>query len=365
MSVSLDLKLDRPGFTLEAAFSAGPGICALFGPSGAGKSSLVDMIAGLVRPSQGRIMLGGHVLFDSQAGINLPPERRRIGYVFQDPRLFPHLSVRGNLRFGLRRRPAAERYIKFDSVVALLGLEALLERRPATLSGGERQRVALGRALLASPELLLLDEPLAALDQARKAEILAYIERLRDAFKVPMIYVSHVIEEVARLADTLVLIEAGRVLASGPAGALMGRLDLAPRFGRDEAGSVIAAGVTERDAAHGLLTLRFEGGRLLVQDNGAALGAKVRVFVRAQDVTLALTRPSGLSVLNIIEGRLVGLAPSGPGSVLAELDIGVPLLARITKRSAEHLALKPGQAIFALIKAVAVDRAGFAQEQPG
>ena len=216
-------------FEIEAEFScASDGIVALFGRSGAGKTSLINMLAGLSRPDSGRIEIAGVPLFDSRRGLDLPPERRRMGYVFQEGRLFPHMSVHGNLNYGLRRAPPGERRIRLDQIVELLGLEALLERRPHDLSGGEKQRVALGRALLANPRLLLLDEPLAALDQARKDEVLPFIERLRDELTIPIVYVSHAMPEIVRLADVMVLMSEGRVKAVGPLDEVTSRLDLRP-----------------------------------------------------------------------------------------------------------------------------------------
>ncbi len=333
------------------------GITALFGQSGAGKTSVVDMLAGLLRPERGRIAIGGEVLFDSARRIDLPPERRRIGYVFQEHRLFPHMSVRANLEYGLRRAPAAERRIGLDQVVEVLDVAALLERRPRTLSGGEKQRISIGRALLANPRLLLMDEPLASLDAARKNEILPFIERLSAEFAVPIVYVSHSAEEIVRLADTLVLLSHGRVAAIGAVEELMSRLDLRPLTGRYEAGSVIAARVSGKDATFGLSHLAFAGGVLKVPLSGLALGRDVRIRVRARDVTLARARPEGLSTLNIFEGTVIeigGDAEPGP-LVDVRVDIGVKLWARITRRALHDLGIVPGSRVFALIKAVAID----------
>src|SRR5690606_29489116 len=273
------------------------GITALFGRSGAGKTSLVNVLAGLLRPQRGRIVLRGQTLFDSQRGIDLAPERRRLGYVFQEGRLFPHLSVRHNLLYGYRRAPAAERSIGLDRVVGLLGLEGLLERRPGTLSGGEKQRVALGRALLANPRLLLMDEPLAALDQPRKEEILPFIEQLKAELDLPVVYVSHSMPEILRLADTLVLMSNGRIEAVGPLEELTARLDLRPLTGRYEAGAVVSATVAGQDKMFGLTELRFSGGRLKVPHLNLPLGQTLRVRIRARDVSIALTPPLDISVL--------------------------------------------------------------------
>src|SRR6185436_53255 len=255
--LDVDVSARRAAFHLDAAFRSDAPIVALFGRSGAGKTTLVHAIAGIVRPERGRIVIGERVLFDSARGIDLPPEKRRVGYVFQDALLFPHLSVRANLAYGEALTPAAERFVDSERVLALLGIGGLLERRPASLSGGERQRVAIGRALMASPRLLLLDEPLASLDGARKAEILAYIELLRDELRLPMVYVSHALEEVTRLADRVVIVSDGRVIAAGGVAEVMSRADLRPHTGRFEAGAVIEARVAAHDPRYELSTLVF------------------------------------------------------------------------------------------------------------
>ena len=312
------------------------GITALFGQSGAGKTALVDMLAGLSKPDRGRIAIDDKVLFDSARRIDVQPERRRIGYVFQEDRLFPHMSVRANLEYGFRRAPASERRIGLDQVVDVLDVRPLLERRP---------------------RLLLMDEPLASLDGKRKNEILPFIERLSAEFAVPIIYVSHSAEEIVRLADTLVLLSDGRVAAVGAVEELMSRLDLRPLTGRYEAGSVIAARVSGKDATFGLAHLAFPGGVLRVPLSGLALGSEVRVRVRARDVTLSSVRPEGLSTLNIFEGTVMeigGDAEPGP-LVDVRVDIGVPLWARITRRALNDLALAPGKPVHTLVKAVAID----------
>jgi molybdate transport system ATP-binding protein len=333
------------------------GITALFGQSGAGKTALVDMIAGLSRPERGRIAIDGEVLFDAGQRIDVPPERRRIGYVFQEDRLFPHMSVRANLEYGLRRAPASQRQIGLDQVVEVLDVRPLLERRPRTLSGGEKQRISIGRALLANPRLLLMDEPLASLDAARKNEILPFIERLSDEFAVPIVYVSHAAEEIVRLADTLVLLSGGRVAAIGAVEELMSRLDLRPLTGRYEAGSVIAARVSGKDATFGLSHLAFPGGVLRVPLGGLPLGREVRIRVRARDVTLSSARPEGLSTLNVFEGTVMEIGGDAEPATLVDvrIDIGVPLWARITRRALHDLQIAPGRRIFTLIKAVAID----------
>jgi molybdate transport system ATP-binding protein len=333
------------------------GIVALFGRSGAGKTSLVNMLAGLLRPDRGRIAVNGTPLFDSGQGIDLPPERRRLGYVFQEGRLFPHMSVRANLHYGLRRVPVAERAIGPDQVIALLGLEAILGRRPHRLSGGEKQRVALGRALLASPRLLLMDEPLASLDQPRKDEVLPFIERLRDELKIPIVYVSHSMPEIVRLADTMVLMSDGRVEAVGAVDELTSRLDLRPLTGRYEAGAVIQARVAGQDRNFGLTDLIFAGGRLRVPHVNLPVGTHLRLRIRARDVALALEVPRRSSILNAIPAvvRDIG-AEAGPQVDLRLEAGGASFWARITRRSLVDLGLRPGTAVTALIKAVAIDR---------
>ncbi len=351
-------------FPLEANFTGETGgITALYGRSGAGKTSVVNMIAGLAAPDRGRIALGDRVLFDAEKGIDVPPEKRRIGYVFQEDRLFPHLSVRSNLEYGRKRTAPDDRHTGFDSVIEMLGIGDLLERRPHRLSGGEKQRVAIGRALLASPDLLLMDEPLASLDLARKAEILPFIERLRESLGLPIVYVSHATEEVVRLADTVALMADGRTVASGPVEDVMSRLDLRPLTGRYEAGAVLAVTVARHDESDNLSELTFEGGRLTVPRVDLELGQHLRVRVRARDVALALERPAGISILNIFKGPVLEIAEAGPAQMDVLLDISEDggtddcrLWARITRRSARDMDLKVGREVHALVKAVAIDR---------
>jgi molybdate transport system ATP-binding protein len=330
--------------TLDVDFATDAAVTALFGPSGAGKTSVLNAIAGLVTPTAGRIVAGPTVFFDSPQ-VDLPPQKRHVGYVFQEGRLLPHLDVRANLLYGRFFRPAAERSRNFDEVLALLDLAHLLARRPQRLSGGEKQRVAIGRALLASPRLLLMDEPLASLDAPRKAEILYYIERLRDETGVPIVYVSHSVEEVVRLADTVVRMESGRVVEAGPV------------FGRLEGGAVIETRVASHDLAWGLARLQFAGGELYAADVDALVGERVRVRIRAQDVSLALWRPSGLSMLNILAATVRSIEAPAGASVDVRLDVaGAELLARVTRKSLADLGIEPGKPVFALIKSVAIDR---------
>ncbi|HZZ94067.1 MAG TPA: molybdenum ABC transporter ATP-binding protein [Usitatibacter sp.] len=362
--LELDVALERGAFLIEARFASGAPIVALFGRSGSGKTSVVEAIAGLVRPRRGRIVVAGRALFDSAAGIDLPPEARRVGYVFQDALLFPHMSVRANLAYGEGLTPARDRFIEARRVVSLLGLESLMERRPATLSGGEKQRVAIGRALMASPRLLLMDEPLASLDAPRKAEILQYVELLRDELRLPIVYVSHAIEEVTRLADHLVILSEGRVLAEGSVAAVLAREEIVPLAGRFEAGAVLETRVSGHDEAFGLTRLAFAGGELLVANVDALVGEPVRARIRARDVALALEVPRQASFQNVLEGVVdaVGREFGGIVDVDVRLGAGERLVARVTRASAARLGLAPGVRVYALVKAIAIDRrsVGFA-----
>jgi molybdate transport system ATP-binding protein len=295
MSLSVDIRRRLGAFSLDATFQTSGRLTALFGPSGSGKTSLVNLIGGLLRPDEGRIITDGRVLADSAARIFLPKHRRRIGYVFQDARLFPHMTVGQNLRYGRFFTPAAERYSDMEGVVQLLGIGHLLGRRPGLLSGGEKQRVAIGRALLASPRLILMDEPLASLDDRRKAEIMPYIERLRDETKIPIVYVSHSVAEVARLATDIVVLDEGKVAASGPTSEILQRLDLLPEEERGEGGAVLEMQVAGRNEAFGMSTLISPAGEIQVAGLDAETGSTVRVRIRARDVIVATERPRGIS----------------------------------------------------------------------
>jgi molybdate transport system ATP-binding protein len=353
--LSVDVRHRFGGFQLDARFTGRAGVTALFGRSGSGKTSLVNVIAGLVRPEHGRIDVDGRVLVDTAAGLFVPRHRRRIGYVFQEARLFPHLGVRGNLLYGRWFVGGPRRRDDFDRVVAMLGVGHLLDRRPAALSGGERQRVAIGRALLSAPQILLMDEPLASLDQARKAEILPYIERLRDEAGVPIVYVSHAIDEVARLAGTVVLLGEGRVLASGPPDRVLARVDLEPLAGGEEAGAVLDGRVLVPDDGYGLAILATAAGGVSVPAAGLAAGAAVRLRIRARDVMLATRRPEGISALNVLEGRVAAIGAAHGAAVDVQVDCsGRLLVARITRRSAAQLALEPGMPVFAVVKSVSL-----------
>ena len=355
--LEVDVTIRHGGFTVEAAFASDAPIVALFGRSGAGKTTLVNAIAGIVRPERGRIAVAGRTLFDSAHGIDVAPESRRVGYVFQDALLFPHMSVAANLAYGERLTPRGERFVSRERVVALLDIGGLLERSPGGLSGGERQRVAIGRALLASPRVLLMDEPLASLDAPRKAEILAYVELLRDELQLPIVYVSHALEEVTRLADSLVLLADGRIAAQGPVAQVLARPEMQQHTGRFEAGAVIETRVARHDERYGLTTLAFDGGELVVGNLDALPGEPVRARIRSRDVALALERPRATSFQNVLEGAVESVGREFGAIVDVELRVGrSKLVARITRESAERLGLAPGVRVYALVKAIAIDR---------
>jgi molybdate transport system ATP-binding protein len=355
--LELDVEKRLGDFHLKSAFQAPDGITALFGVSGAGKTTLINMLAGLVSPERGRITVQGTVLFDSDQHINIRPWRRRIGYIFQDGRLFPHLTVRQNLLYGRRfnaRPPAETRLIEMSDVTALLGIDHLLDRQPATLSGGEQQRVAIGRAVLASPTMLLMDEPLAALDAGRQDDIMSMIEQLRDQLRLPIVYVSHSLNEIARLADTIVVLSEGRVLASGGVTEVTSRLDVVPLALRDDGGAIITARVEAHDPRYRLTTLGFAGGSLRIPKINRAIGRNIRIVLRARDVAVALVRPQSISVQNILQGVVVEIGEArGPSVDLAVAVGSTRLIARITAQAADDLALAPGMPVFLLIKSVA------------
>jgi molybdate transport system ATP-binding protein len=345
-------------FQLDASFTSSGRLTALFGRSGSGKTSLVNIIAGLIRPQAGRIAIDGQVLVDTKADIFIPKHRRRIGYVFQEARLFPHLTVRQNLLFGRWFAPRdAVAGSDLAGVLDLLGIGHLLERRSGALSGGEKQRVAIGRALLSKPRLLLMDEPLASLDEARKAEILPYLERLRDEIGVPIIYVSHSVTEVARLATTLVTVDQGRVTAYGPTAEVMSRLDVGGLSGAAETGSLISAQVEGHDEAFGLTLLRSRAGLLQVPRSPLAVGATTRLRILASDVFLSLAPPTGVSALNVLPGTVTEIGPRREGpAVELRLDCaGDVLLVRLTAKSVAAMALAPGSRVYAMIKSVSID----------
>jgi molybdate transport system ATP-binding protein len=348
-------------FTLDIRFTSGGGLTALFGRSGAGKTSVVNAIAGLIKPQRGYIAIGETVMLDTERGTFVPAHRRRIGYVFQEGRLFPHLSVRRNLLFGrwFGPRAATAGQARFDEVVALLGIEPLLARRPGRLSGGEKQRVAIGRALLANPRMLLMDEPLASLDAERKDEIMPYLERLRENSKVPIVYVSHTAAEVARLATTVVVLSNGQVEAVGSVADIMGRAGLSTLIGDAEAGAVLTAAVAAHDPRWELSELDGGFGRLFVAHLDLPVGTPLRVRIAARDVILATERPRSISALNVLAATVEAIVPIAKEALEVQLRVGRErLLARVTRRSGQALGLAPGSAVFALIKTVAIDRRG-------
>ncbi|MEA3533481.1 molybdenum ABC transporter ATP-binding protein [Rhizobium sp. CC-YZS058] len=356
MTLSLSVRHRLGAASLDLAFESGAGITALFGRSGAGKTSIMRLVAGLLRPDEGRISFDGETLVDTQTRRFLPAHRRGFATVFQEARLFPHLSVRRNLAYGRwlsRVRPNAA---EFDRVVDLLGIAPLLSRRPEGLSGGEKQRVAIGRALLAAPRMLLMDEPLAALDEARKAEILPFLERLRDQTAIPILYVSHSVAEVSRLADRVLLIEDGRLAGSGTATEMLSLPSASHGIDRREEGTVVEAVVEAEQPDPRLTRVRAGALQLRLPRRALVPGQGVRLRIAARDVLIATQRPEGLSALNSLAGTITGLAPAGANQVDVMLDCsGTRLSARITDVSCDLLALAVGQRVHAVIKTVALD----------
>lgn len=359
LDVSIEHRLSD-AFRVDAQFSSAGPVMALFGPSGAGKTTLVNAIAGLIRPQRGRIAVDGEAIVDTARNLFTPTHRRRVGYVFQEGRLFPHLTVRQNLLFGrwFSRSGATESsQPSLGDVVDLLGIGHLLARRPGALSGGEKQRVAIGRALLSHPRLLLMDEPLASLDDARKAEILPYIERLRDEARTPIVYVSHSLAEVARLATQVVVLSQGQVADIVTPSELVGRSDLAPEFAA-ELGALLMARVASRDDAFGLAVLRTDAGDLHAPWRPELLvGADVRVRIRARDVMLATKRPDSVSALNALQGIVRAIQPTATDAIV---DVAVDcagelIMARLTRKAVANLALRPGAQVFVVVKSVTFD----------
>lgn len=347
-------RVARGDFLLDVELGLrGRAVTALFGPSGSGKTTLLRCMAGLIRCPKGLLRVNGQVWQDEDVWV--PTHRRSLGMVFQEASLFSHLSVQKNLEFGMKRAGLVGAS-ELDAVVRLLDLRHLLARMPAYLSGGERQRVAIGRALLVRPELLLMDEPLASLDPLRKLEILPYLERLRDELEIPIVMVSHSLDEVARLADDLVLLSSGKVVASGPLASTLARLDL-PTAYADDAGAVIEAKLGDQDEHYRLTRIEFPGGHLWVGHVARPRGARVRVRVHARDVSVALAQPVGTSILNVLEAELIEISDTGSDYVNLKLDLGGAgslLLARITRRSRDALSLVPGMRLYAQVKGVAL-----------
>lgn len=354
ISVDIAKRLDE--FALNVAFEAGGGVTALFGRSGAGKSTIVKAIAGLVRPERGRIQVSDDVLFDAARGVDVPAQRRRAGVVFQDGRLFPHLSVRQNLLYGFARAKG-ERAIDAESVIRMLGIEALLERKPLTLSGGERQRVAVGRALLAQPRVLLMDEPLASLDAARKDEVLPYLEELNARFRIPIIYVTHDADEVLRLASDVVLLANGTVAASGALGAVTSRLDLPAEAQALGLGAILDGHVESHDAARGLTLVATPVGVFRLPLLQRDVGARAAIRVAARDVSIALARPEAISVQNMFDVEVAEVRTAAPHVARLALKVGEGrLVAELTADAVTRLNLAPGAKVVALVKSVALAR---------
>jgi molybdate transport system ATP-binding protein len=360
----LHARLERAGFVLNVQLALPErGVMALFGPSGSGKTTCLRVLAGLERSAHATVRVSGQTWQDSERGLFVPTHQRALGYVFQEASLFEHLTVEGNLRFGFDRTPHAQRRHDWRHGLEMLGIGHLLQRWPRELSGGERQRVAIARALATSPRLLLMDEPLAALDVARKADILPWLEQLHERLDIPVVYVTHSVDEVARLADRVVLLEQGRTLAQGPVSELMTRPDL-PLAQGDSAAALVEATVCGRAPADALCLLSFAGGTLVLpQTRSTPLPAQTRVRIRiqARDVSLALIKPEQTSVLNCLPATVAAITDDGPGQVLVSLDLGHPagttrLLSRISQLSRKRLGLQPGTAVFAQIKGVALVR---------
>jgi molybdate transport system ATP-binding protein len=347
LAVELDLPLE--------------GIAVVFGPSGSGKTTLLRALAGISRRATGFVRFDGELWQDDARGVRLPTHRRGVGCVFQDGRLFPHLSVRSNLLYGERRTPAAARKLELERVLDLLDLAPLLSRRTQALSGGERQRVAIGRALLASPRLLLMDEPLASVDLARRGEILPFVEALPRALGIPIVYVTHSLDEMLRLASRVVLVERGRVVAEGPLEQVSERIDEFIGTSELDPGTVVSGEVIAFDESFALATIRFGGGELRIPTPAARLGETRRIRIRSRDVALSLDPPGRATILNVLRGTIREIEPTGPGDADVIVDVGVPLRARITRRSAVDLGLAPGVAVHALVKAVALESAAEAQ----
>ncbi|URK86954.1 molybdenum ABC transporter ATP-binding protein [Rhizobium sp. RCAM05350] len=354
MSLEVDIRHRLGAFSVDATFSADKGVTALFGRSGSGKTSLINIIAGLLRPQSGRLSFNGDVLFDGDKRVFVPAHKRRFGYVFQEARLFPHLSVRHNLGYGRWLARRSRGGADFSRIVELLGVGALLDRAPANLSGGEKQRIAIGRALLSNPRLLLMDEPMAALDEDRKAEILPYLERLRDEADIPIIYVSHSVAEVARLATKVIILENGRISASGDAATILSQPS--STISRREAGAVIDGSVDETDTEHQITIVRAGKAEIRVPHLNAPIGKSVRLQIAARDVMLATSRPEGLSALNILPATIIEIGEPAQGMVDVRLDCGgVTIVSRVTALSRDMLGLHAGKPVHAIIKSVALD----------
>ena len=355
--IDVTIKKSFGSFNLDARFESHGDVTALYGVSGAGKTSIVNAIAGLSRPDAGHITVGDAALYDSERPIFQPPERRGIGYVFQEDRLFPHMTVRRNLLYGSRRAGGHSEGLDLETVITLLGIDHLLDRLPHRLSGGEKQRVAIGRAVLSRPRLLLMDEPLANLDTARRDEILPFLQKTCSDLAVPIVYVSHAIDEITRLADTLVVLDKGKTLAVGPVSEITARLDLGPLVDRRDAGTILDGKIAAHDSTYQLTTVSFQGGLLLIPTIDGAVGDHLRLRIQARDIAIATTTPDNISTLNCLGGTITQVGEPRQAHQDIQIDVGIPIRARVTRRSAMELGLEPGREITALIKSVAVERA--------
>lgn len=364
--LEVQIRKDLDGFPMDVAFEAKPGITAIFGPSGAGKSMLAKMLAGLERPDNGVIRLNGQDLYRQEAGAirktNMPPYKRKVGFVFQDHHLFPHYTVLGNLKYGLRGKSSDRPAPDLKEVINFLGIGSLLNRKPATLSGGEQQRVAIGRALMSAPDVLIMDEPLSSLDGARKAEVLKLIEKLRDQFDQSILYISHSMHEVMRLAHTVLLMDKGAVMAYGPTAEILSRHELYPFTGGADAGTVLDATLAEQDETFSLSKLETGIGMItLPRITAAQIGDSIRIHIRARDIALSTDKINRTSILNRFNGEILNITPSGPGMVDVEINLGHPLTARITKKSLQQLELDVGSPVWALVKSVTVNSVEYHQ----
>lgn len=358
MSVEINLRHPLADFTLDVQFSIeSNSVTALFGPSGAGKSTIINFIAGLQRPAEGKISINGKVVENSATGISVSPRHRHIGYVFQQPRLFPHLTVEKNLLFGWRRAQNRVNEDEVKKLISLLGIEPLISRKPHALSGGEKQRVALGRAILSNPEMLLLDEPLAALDHKRRDDILPYIERLRNEQRIPILYVSHSIDEVTRIADQIHIINHGKLVASGSIADIFSRIDLYPITGRFEAGAIIDGEIVNHLSDLSLSQVAFGNQMLTVPEIDGKVGDAIRVRVRSRDIIISRVQPTEISANNVLQGKILDIKTDGGPYADLQLQCGqTKLIARITRHSSERLELVVGMLVFAVIKSVTIDR---------
>jgi molybdate transport system ATP-binding protein len=340
-------------FTLDASFTCGSGmVTALFGKSGSGKTSIINMIAGLQKPDEGRITVGGRLLFDSSEKVNIPIQSRNAGYIFQDGRLFPHLTVESNLRYGMKKHSGEQQF--FQTVTELLGIQDLLKRRPHKLSGGEKQRVAIGRALLASPEFMLMDEPLSALDSSRKAELIPFIGRMVEHFHMPVVYVTHSIDELLSLCDNVVLMEDGNCVDSGSVESVVSDPKNMEHLGLTGRVTVLKAQAADQHNTSGIISLT--NGKLMIPTNKFPAGTKLRVTVRSEDVTLSAKKPEGLSARNIIKGVITQTEPTADGAVSLKIDIGTAIYATITTEAMHELNLETGKEVYIVLKTLALSR---------